>query len=86
MKLTKSGFLPGPLSKFILLMRCLIRVCNVIAIKHILSVLKVEDINRPKAVVLNLKHVNASEENRYSSEYSVPVIERNNLFQYIKFI
>jgi len=68
------------------LMRCLVKVCNVIAIKHILSVLKVEDINCPKAVVLNLKHVNASEENRYSSEYSVPVIERNNLFQYIKYI
>ena len=50
-------------------MKCLLRVYRVIAIKHILSVLKVEDINCPKAVVLNLKHVNASEENRYSSEY-----------------
>ena len=50
-------------------MKCIIRVCSDIAIKHILSVLKVEDINRPKAVDLNLEHVNASEENRYSSEY-----------------
>ena len=55
--------------KIFLLMTCLLRVYRVIAIKHILSVLKVEDINCPKAVVLNLKHVNASEENRYSSEY-----------------